>query len=121
MIKEIPTNWEYNDSMENLLLFYECSEELLSKYSADTYKVSVHNSITLCYELRFIYLHLKSSNQIERFYTKYIIDIIDELLYNLQSDIILKKVLGVRLKSIQVGLSSAKNIPSELLRWVNLI
>lgn len=121
MIKEIPTNWEYNDSMENLLLFYECSEELLSKSSADTYKVSVHNSITLCYELRFIYSHLKSSNQIERFYTKYIIDIIDELLYNLQSDIILKKVLGVRLKSIQVGLSSARNIPSELLRWVNLI
>jgi len=121
MVNTIPNSWQYSPEMENLFFFYQASQELLSKDSGDTYQVTVHNSITLCYEIDTIYVFLDNTKQCERFYSKYIPPIIDELISALKDDKILKSCIGSRLESIYAGLERAKKSPTELMRWINLI
>jgi len=120
MINKIPSSWEYNDKLENLFLFYQASEEMLSFTSPDSYRLTVHNPITLVYEIKKIYSILKESGQIETYYKQYIPPIIEELIYTIQQDSIVKKALGVKLDSMITGLNSAIDDPALLMRWINL-
>ena len=121
MINKIPTSWQYTDEMENLYLFYQASEEMLSFSSPDSYRLTVHTPITLCMEAKKIYSILKSSNQINDYYKQYIHPIIEELIYSIQQDSIFKAELGARLDSITTGLSTALENHTLLNRWINLI
>jgi hypothetical protein len=117
----IPTSWKYSQDLENLFYFYQCSEELMSQFSPDSFRLPVCNALQLCYEIKKIYGILHGSNQIERYYSKYIPCILEELIYLISKDIQLKRQLGDRLDSITMGLETAKQNPSLLLRWVHLI
>lgn len=121
MINKIPQSWQYSDDMENLYYFYQASEEMLSFSSPDSYRLTVHNSITLCLEARDIYSLLKSTDQIDLFYKKYIPPIIEELIDSIKQDSILKSELGDRLGSITTGLATAIEDHALLNRWLNLI
>lgn len=121
MRNEIPDSWTYTSDLENLLFFFQSSEELLSYSSPDSFRLPVCNSMTLCYELRRIYGFLYRNKQIERYYSKYIPCIIDELIKTMQDDQILKKALGLRLANTVSGLTVAKERPQELLKWVDII
>ncbi len=121
MINNIPPSWQYTDDMENLYLFYQASEEMLSFSSPDSYRLTVHTPITLCMEAKKIYSILRSSNQINDYYKQYIHPIIEELIYSIQQDPIIKSELGIRLDSITTGLSTALENHTLLNRWINLI
>lgn len=54
MINTIPENWEYNDSLEMLFLFYQKADELLSENTPDTFALPMHNAITLLYEIEAV-------------------------------------------------------------------
>ena len=64
MRNNIPDSWSYTADLENLLFFFQSSEELLSYSSPDSFRLPVCNSITLCYELRRIYGFLYRNKQI---------------------------------------------------------
>ena len=121
MINAIPGSWRYTSDMENLFFFFQCSEELLSYTSPDTFRLPVCNSMVLCKELRRIYSFLIDSKQVERYYSKYIPCVIDELIKSIQQDFILKQTLGQRLESVTTGLIASKDSPAELIRWLNII
>ena len=121
MIKKIPQSWMYDKSMENLLLFYQASEEMLSFTSPDTYRLSVHNTITLCFEAKWVYTFLKRNNSIESFYKQYIPPILEEIIDSIQKDAIIKNALGPRLGRVKTGLQVAQNNSSELFRWIELL
>lgn len=121
MVFAIPSSWTYSNDLENLLFFYQCSEELLSNNSPDSYRLPTCNSISLCSEIRRIYKFLSDSKQIDRYYSKYIPCIIDELIDTIHGDNILKKALGFRLESVITGLTSAKENHRELVKWINLM
>jgi hypothetical protein len=72
MITEIPVCWEYSKDLETLFFFYQRSEEMLSKYTVDTYYVKMHNTISLCQEALALYSELDNLNIIDEYYTKYI-------------------------------------------------
>ena len=121
MNNTIPSNWKYNSSMENLYLFFQASKEKLSFFSPDTYRLTVHNALTLCYEAKEIYGLLDERNAIRKYYSKYIPIIIDELIDALHGDDILKNVLGMRLESVVTGFLSAKKDSALLIRWINMV
>lgn len=121
MVNSIPSSWTYTANLENLFFFYQASEELLSYSSPDSFRLPVCNTITLCYELHRIYGFLLKNRQVDRYYSKYIPCIIDELIKSIQDDHVLKQFLGLRLSNIVTGLTVAKGTPSELLKWTNMI
>ena len=108
MIYRIPENWDYNESMEMLYLFYQKADELLSETSPDTYSLPLHNSITLLKEVEEIFDLLNEYGILTEYYSKYIPPILEELLEQTEGDYILKKILGSRLFSIRTGLEEAK-------------
>lgn len=109
MINKIPNNFTYNNSTENLFLFYQRVSELLFDYSPDSYKVSTHNSHTLCVEAYNIYSFLKSDGSLPKFYEQYIPDIISELISLLRKDSAAKKLLGQRFEKYLEILEQCKN------------
>lgn len=119
MITSIPENWDYKKENEMLFLFYQCTDELLSEQSNDSYLVPLHNAMTLSYEMRYIYNALDEYNLIDNYYVNYVNGIIDEFLASLKDDKILKKFIGKRLESIRHGFEDAKSNPSILKRWIN--
>ena len=121
MVNKIPASWQYTDDMESLYLFYQASEEMLSFSSPDSYRLTVHNAVTLCLEAKKIDSILKSSNQIDTYYKQYIPPIIEELIYSIQQDSVIKSELGMRLDSITTGLTTAMDNHALLVRWLNLI
>lgn len=120
MINEIPSNWKYNDSLEMLYLFYQKTDELLSETTPDTYALPLHNSITLFNELNNTYELLIQNNMLDSYYSNYIIPIINELLYLIENDFIIKKMMGMRLESIKTGFLEATKDPKLLERWMNV-
>jgi hypothetical protein len=121
MITEIPACWEYSKDLETLFFFYQRSEEMLSKYTVDTYYVKMHNTISLCQEALALYNELDNLNIIDEYYTKYICDILDELIFSIHNDEVVKQMLGVRLESVITGLNCAKKDSFLMERWVELI
>lgn len=121
MKNAIPASWRYSPELENLFFFFQASEELLSYSSPDCFRLPVCNSITLCREIRYIYRFLYRSKQIERYYSKYIPCIIDELIKAIRDDDILKEALGLRFDNTVTGLVTAKTHPQELLEWTSVI
>lgn len=121
MITEIPKCWKYTKDLETLFFFFQRSEEMLSKYTVDTYHVKMHNTISLCEEALYLYRQLDDLNIISEYYTKYICDILDELIFSIHNDDVIKQLLGVRLDSIITGINSAKANSSLMERWVETI
>ena len=116
----MPCNWEDNDELEMLFLFYQLSDELLSENTPDTYALPLHNTFSLIKEISDVYFMLKQHNIINSFYNNYIPIIIDEFFYSLEHDYILKKILDKRLNSICTGLKEAQTNHVLLERWLNL-
>lgn len=120
MVNTIPENWEYNDSLEMLFLFYQKAEELLSENTPDTFALPMHNAITLLYEIEAVNDLLVQYGLVKAYYSKYVPIIIDELLHEIERDYILKKFLDIRLESIKTGLVEAKTNQVLLEKWLNL-
>lgn len=120
MVNLVPDSWKYTDEMEMLFFFYQCSDELLSENSPDTYALPFHNSMSLMYEIEYTYNLLEQYHLINKYYTSYIPVVIDEFLNSLSNDYILKKALGYRLDSIKTGLCEAKVNHVLLQRWLDL-
>lgn len=119
MIYHIPENWDYNESMEMLYLFYQKADELLSEASPATYSLPLHNSMTLLKEVEEIFDLLNEYGMLAVYYSKYIPPIIEELLDQIENDYILKKILGNRLFNIRTGLTEAQKNHAHLKGWVN--
>lgn len=119
MIYRIPENWDYNESMEMLYLFYQKADELLSETSPDTYALPLHNSMTLLKEVEEIFDLLNKYGMLADYYSKYIPPILEELLEQIENDYILKKILGSRLFSIRTGLTEAQKNHAHLKGWIN--
>lgn len=119
MINKVPNNWNYNDSMEMLFLFYQSTEEMLSNVSPDSYSLVQHNTITIIDELSIVYNILERHNGIDPLYIKYIPPIIDELLSLIEDDFVFKKILGSRLNRVTTGFREAKSNNSLLRRWID--
>ncbi len=120
MINIIPETWDYNDNLEMLYLFYQVSDELLSELTPDTYSLPLHNSMTLLNEIEEIYFTLQKYNIVKNYYMNYIPVIIDEFLDSIESDYLLKRLLGERLTNIRTGFHEAKNNYVLLERWIEL-
>lgn len=120
MIDQVPNNWNYNDDLEMLFLFYQVSEEMLSDHSTDTYSLPLHNTYTLMIEISNIYYILKKHRIVEEYYTQYVPVIIDEFLDALEEDFVLKRILNKRLESIKTGLEEAKSNHKLLECWLDL-
>ena len=121
MITNVPANWKYNDSLEMLFLFFQRAEELLSDKTIDTYRLPAHNTMTLCIEIRSLFSALKSRNQLEEYYQKYICPVVDELIASIHEDDLLKCKLSNRLDTILTGLEEAKKNSKLIIRWLDLI
>lgn len=121
MINEIPKNWTYSPDLEMLFLFFQCSEECLNIESPDTYKIPMHTSISLCHEALTIYSKLKSINKLSEYYSKYIPCILDELIFSIHKDKILKNIFGSRLFRFISALEEAKNNPEKIKNWLSFI
>lgn len=120
MIYSIPDSWVYKKDMEMLWFFYQSVDEMLSTYTIDSYSVPLHNTLTLFEEMNIVYSFLRQYGMIDSYYTKYICPIIDEFLYSLASDVVLKKMLGERLNRFEIGLKEAKDNSVLLPKWLHL-
>ena len=120
MINTIPNNWEYNDSLEMLFLFYQCADELLSEVTPDTYALPQHNVVTLLLEIEEVYDLINNHNMLGEYYTKYIPPIIDEFLDQTERDHIFKRIVGERLLSIRTGFEEAKTTHIHLSGWISV-
>lgn len=110
MINKIPEHFSYSESTENLFLFYQRVSELLFDYSPDSYKVSIHNSHSLCIEAYKIFRYLKEDGSVQRFYEQYIPDILAELIHSLRKDSVAKDLLGLRYNKYIELLEQCKNV-----------
>lgn len=119
MIYDVPENWDYNESLEMLYLFYQKAEELLSEASPDTYSLPLHNSMTLLKEAEEIFDLLNRYGMLAEYYSKYVPPILEELLSQMASDYVLKRILGSRLLSIRAGLEEAQRSYIHLKGWIN--
>ena len=108
MVNNPPRNWKYSEEIEMLFFFYQCVDELLSENTGDTYALPVHNSMTLVHEIEFIYNMLMEYDLVSEYYLKYIPVIIDELIFNIEDDHLLKREFGKRLDTIKTGFREAK-------------
>ena len=121
MINQAPDNWEYSDDLEMLFLFYQCTDELLSETSPDSYALPLHNSLTLLIEMAEVYNLIERYSVVDEYYKRYLPLIIDEFISHTENDYILKRMLGIRLQSIRTGLREAKEQPSHLGTWVHYV
>ena len=119
MIYSMPDNWDYNESMEMLYLFYQKADELLSEASPDTYSLPLHNSVTLVEEVEEIFDLLNKHGILTEYYAKYIPPILEELLDQIEKDYIIKKILGSRQFSIRSGFIEAEKSHAHLKGWIN--
>ena len=120
MINTVPESWEYTDSLEMLYLFYQCSDELLSEVTPDTYALPQHNIVTLLYEIEEVYSLISDHNMLSEYYQKYIPPIIEEFLEQTEKDYIFKKIVGERLFSIRTGFEEAKTTHIHLEGWISV-
>lgn len=120
MVNNVPTSWEYDNSLEMLFLFYQCTDELLSEITPDTYVLPLHNALTAFREIENTYTLLKHFDIIDSYYLKYIPPIIDEFLSLTEDDYILKRILGRRLDSIRTGFTEASKRAALLEQWIGL-
>ena len=120
MIKDIPDNWQYNESLDILFFFYQRAEELLSDTTSDTYSLPQHNVLTLFQELNHTFHTLNDYDIIQKYYEKYIPPIIEEFLAALKNDEIIKKMFGSRLDNFISGIEEAKKNFSHLEAWLEL-
>ena len=120
MINAVPSNWEYSDSLEMLYLFYQCTDELLSEATPDTYALPQHNVVTLLREIEEVFELIDNHNMLDEYYAKYIPPIIEEFIDQTEKDYIFKKIVGDRLFSIRTGFEEAKTTHAHLSGWISV-
>lgn len=88
-------NWEDNPDLDCLLFFALRARELAFDFTLDTYKTPALNSFSICNEALFI-ISLIQRNDIT---DKAIIPILEELIWKLRSDYMVRKILNQDLNS----------------------
>ena len=121
MINHPPENWEYNDSLEMLFLFYQRSDELLSEITPDSYALPLHNTLTILCEIEDVFFLLKAHGGIDGFYMRYIPPIIEEFIQQAEKDYLFKEMLGSRFPSILTGFKEAEKDSNHLQNWLELV
>ncbi|MDP3397198.1 MAG: hypothetical protein Q8S57_11125 [Methanoregula sp.] len=120
MTKLTLENWIYNDDLEGLLFFAQTIREMVSRYTIDSYKAPVFNSHSICGEI------LDVINEIEQgfLHERGLDPLKEELIWNLQDDPVVRKLLGYRFAPIMDELKQAdspKKIQSIIKPIQNLI
>jgi len=120
MTKLLLDNWTHDDKLEGLLFFAQTIREMVSRYTIDSYKAPVFNSHSICGEILDVieeieqgFLHERSLDPLK-----------EELIWNLQDDPIVRKILGYRYAPIMDELKQAdshKKIQSIVKPILNLI
>lgn len=102
-------NWLDDEKLDGLLFFAQIIEEMVSRFTIDSYKAPVLNSHSLCDEIIDVieeinqgFLHEKAVESIK-----------EELLWNLQNDPVAKIILGYRYNGIYDEIKNAEN-PKKL-------
>jgi len=105
MTKLILDYWKNDEKLDGLLFFAQSIEKMVSRFTIDSYKAPVLNTHSLCVEISDVlkeidqgFLHENSVNPI-----------IEELIWNLETDPIAKKILGYRYYSFIKELADAKS------------
>ena len=88
--------------------FFNCVNEMTFDYSPDTYKAPTLNTRLICREAYNTYKFLKESNALDKYYTKYLIPILEELEFSLSNDKVAKEILGERYGKIYSLLETLK-------------
>ena len=83
-------------------MFFQCVNEMTFDYSPDTYKAPTLNTRLICREAYNTYKFLKESNALDKYYTKYLIPILEELEFSLSNDKVAKEILGERYGKIWI-------------------
>ena len=108
MLSRPSNNFKINDTTKNLFLFFQCVNEMTFDYSPDTYKAPTLNTRLICREAYNTYKFLKESNALDKYYTKYLIPILEELEFSLSNDKVAKEILGERYGKIYSLLETLK-------------
>jgi hypothetical protein len=108
-------NWKYNKELVGLIIFAQCMEEMLFDYTLDTYKSPAMNTLTLCWEGKYLISQLKS----EKISSSNIDPIIEELIWSINNDNVAKAILYPRHEPIINSLSSSKGNIDNLIKWLN--
>lgn len=87
-------HWKKDDTLECLLFFALRCRELVFDYSLDSFKYPALNSTTICNEA----LNLIKEIEEENFTPKSIIPVLDELIYKLKNDLVVKHLIGDDIK-----------------------
>ncbi|WP_407485700.1 hypothetical protein [Elizabethkingia anophelis] len=87
-------NWEAKPELKNLLFFASRIKELTFDYTLDSFKYSMMNACTICYEGIELIEEIEQNN----FSEKSIIPVLEELLFKFQEDYISKKLMGENLE-----------------------
>lgn len=86
-------NWEYKEELNCMLFFAQLLDEMLFNYTLDSYKTPALNTNTLCSEALSIISEIKrdviSKGALN--------SVIEELVYNLKTDLISEEIFGVQL------------------------
>lgn len=77
-------------------------------YSPDTYKAPTLNTRLLCREAYNTYKYLKETNVLDKYYTKYLVPILEELKFSLTNDSVAKELLEERYEKIYSLLDTLK-------------
>ncbi|MBP3401148.1 MAG: hypothetical protein J6K70_05215 [Selenomonadales bacterium] len=110
MLSRPSRNFKNVETIENLVLFYQCVNEMTFDYSPDTYKAPTLNTKSLCGEALFTYNSLKRTNALDKHYSKYLKPILEELKTCLVKDKVAKNLLGGRYEKIN---SLLKNLNDD--------
>lgn len=108
MISRSPKKFRLSDNTKNLFLFFQCVNEMTFDYSPDTYKAPTLNTRLLCREAYNTYKYLKETNVLDKYYTKYLVPILEELEFSLTNDSVAKELLGERYEKIYSLLDTLK-------------
>src|SRR5690606_23431954 len=88
------SHWKKDDSLDCLLFFSLRCRELVFDYTLDSFKFPALNSTTICKEA----LKLIKEIEEENFTPKSIIPVLEELVFKLKGDIVVKELIGDDIK-----------------------
>lgn len=87
-------NWEDKPELKNLLFFASKIKELTFDYTLDSFKYSMMNACSICYEG----IELIEEIELSNFNEKSIIPVMEELIFKFQEDFISKRLVGENLE-----------------------
>ena len=108
-------NWDYKPELKNLLFFVSRIKELTFDYTLDTFKYSMLNACTLCYEAIELIEEIEQNN----FSEKSIAPVLEELIFKFHEDYISKGLVGENLEYylIRSSILNCKRPPYSQSQW----